>query len=63
MRAGSSSQAALVGFAIYLPSVFGPLLGTAVDRLPRQRVLVWTSLITAVSLLALLSKNEMRAAA
>jgi MFS family permease len=55
---GSSSQAALVGFAVYLPSVFGPLLGTAVDRLPRQRVLVWTNLITAVSMLALLTLHS-----
>ncbi len=52
---GSSSLAALVGFCVYLPSAFGPLLGTLVDRLPRQRLLVWTNLLTGACLLALLA--------
>ncbi|GIH03212.1 MFS transporter [Rhizocola hellebori] len=52
---GSSSLAALIGFCLYLPSVFGPLVGTAVDRLPRQRLLVWTTLATAALMLTLLT--------
>src|SRR5689334_4372721 len=50
----SSSLAALVGFCVYLPSLFGPLLGTLADRLPRQRLLVWANLATAAAVLTLL---------
>lgn len=50
---GSAGLAALCGLGVYAPSLFGPLIGTVVDRVPRQRLLVGTSVVTAVALLTL----------
>lgn len=52
---GSASLAALSGLGVYAPSLVGPLIGTVVDRLPRQRLLVGTSIVMAVALLTLLA--------
>jgi len=52
---GSASLAALCGLCVYAPSLAGPLLGTLVDRLPRQRLLVTTSAVMAALLLTLLA--------
>lgn len=51
----SASLAGLAGFCVYLPTLFGPLLGTVVDRLPRRPLLIWTNLLVAASLLVLLA--------
>src|SRR5262245_28290296 len=50
---GSSSLAALAGLFVFLPTLAGPALGIAVDRLPRRRVLMWTNLLVASVLLVL----------
>ncbi|MDG4788376.1 MFS transporter [Micromonospora sp. WMMD1102] len=52
---GSGSVAALTGLCLFAPTLLGPLLGAAVDRLPRQRLVVWTHLLTAVAVLSLLA--------
>ncbi|MEU8079549.1 MFS transporter [Catellatospora citrea] len=52
---GSASLAALCGLCVYLPSLAGPVLGALVDRLPRQRLLVTTSIAMAALLLTLLA--------
>lgn len=52
---GSASLAALCGLCVYLPSLAGPVLGSLVDRLPRQRLLVTTGLAMAALLLTLLA--------
>jgi MFS family permease len=52
---GSGSLAALCGFAVFLPSLFGPVIGTAVDRLPRKRLIVGTNVALALLLLVLLT--------
>ncbi|NUR69216.1 MAG: MFS transporter [Hamadaea sp.] len=51
---GSSELASLAGLCVYLPTLFGPLLGAVVDRVPRRRLLVWTSLVLALGLFSLL---------
>ncbi len=51
---GSASLAALCGLCVYLPTLAGPVLGTLVDRLPRQRLLVATALALAALLPVLL---------
>jgi MFS family permease len=51
---GSNAAAGLVFFALSLPSLFSPLAGILVDRLPRRPVLVVTYLAEAVVVLALL---------
>lgn len=51
---GSASLAALCGLCVYLPTLAGPVLGTLVDRLPRQRLLVATALVMAALLPVLL---------
>lgn len=55
---GSSELAALAGLCVYLPTLFGPLLGSLVDRLPRRRLLVATSLVLAAGLFSLLLVQE-----
>ncbi|MFI9624088.1 MFS transporter [Streptomyces sp. NPDC052042] len=50
---GSDSLAALVVFAMWLPVLFGPALGSIADRLPRKPLLVWSNLLMA-GLLAIL---------
>ncbi|MGK5519671.1 hypothetical protein ACSNN9_09955 [Micromonospora sp. URMC 107] len=51
----SASLAAMAGFCVFFPTLFGPLLGALVDRLPRRPLLVWTNLVVAASLLLLLA--------
>lgn len=55
---GSSELAALAGLCVYLPTLFGPLLGSLVDRVPRRRLLIWTSLVLAAGLFSLLLVRE-----
>jgi MFS family permease len=52
---GSGALGALAGLCVYLPTLFGPVLGAVVDRLPRRRLLISTSLILAAGLLTLLT--------
>lgn len=52
---GSSSLAAASGFFFYAPSLLGPPIGAVVDRLPRQRLIIWTCLLMAGLLLTLLA--------
>ncbi|MFY1693570.1 MFS transporter [Plantactinospora sp. WMMB782] len=52
---GSGSVAALTGLCLFAPTLLGPALGALVDRLPRQRLLVWTHLLTATAVLSLLA--------
>lgn len=51
---GSSRLAALCGFLVYLPTVFGPALGALVDRTDRKRLLIITNLLLAAVLSSLL---------
>jgi len=55
---GSNSAAGLVFFALALPSLFAPLAGLVVDRLPRRRLLIWTYAAEAVVVLALLFVHD-----
>lgn len=57
---GSATLAALVGLCTYAPTLAGPALGAAVDRLPRQRTLIWTCLALAAMLLTLLAVRSAR---
>ncbi|MFK3983624.1 MFS transporter [Micromonospora sp. NPDC050397] len=50
---GSTSLAALAAACVFAPSLLGPALGVLVDRLPRQPLLVGTSLAMAGLLLLL----------
>ncbi|WP_406291172.1 MFS transporter [Streptomyces sp. NBC_00209] len=50
---GSDSLAALALFAVWLPVLFGPLLGAVADRLPRKPLLVGTNVVLAVLMAAL----------
>jgi len=52
---GSSAQAGLVSVCVYAPSLAGPLAGMVVDRVRRQRWLIGVNLISAVSILSLLT--------
>lgn len=52
---GSSSLAALTGFCFFVPTLLGPVLGALVDRLPRRPLIVWTHLLTAATVLSLLT--------
>jgi MFS family permease len=52
---GSATLASLAGFCVFLPTLFGPLLGAIVDRVPRRPLLIWTNLLVAASLLLLLA--------
>lgn len=52
---GSASLAALAAACVFAPSLLGPALGVLVDRLPRQPLLVGTSLAMAGLLLLLLA--------
>ncbi|MFF9505971.1 MFS transporter [Streptomyces sp. NPDC014724] len=51
---GSDSLAALAVFAMWLPMLIGPVLGTIADRLPRKPLLVWSNLVMAGLLISLL---------
>ncbi|MYS35469.1 MFS transporter [Streptomyces sp. KhCrAH-43] len=46
---GSDALAALALFAVWLPVLFGPLLGAVADRLPRKPLLVGTNAVLAAS--------------
>lgn len=51
---GSDGVAALCVFALWAPTLIGPLLGTLADRTRRRPLLVWTNLGLSVLLLSLL---------
>ncbi|NGO79370.1 MFS transporter [Streptomyces sp. YC504] len=55
---GSSSLAALATFALWLPVLAGPLLGTLADRTRRRPLLIWTNVGLAVLLCALLAVDS-----
>lgn len=50
---GSDSLAALALFSVWLPVLFGPLLGALADRLPRKPLLVWSNVVMALLLTTL----------
>ncbi|MEU1350028.1 MFS transporter [Streptomyces sp. NPDC005775] len=50
---GSDSLAALALFTVWLPVLFGPLLGAVADRLPRKPLLVGSNVLMAVLLTTL----------
>jgi MFS family permease len=54
----SNSAAGLVFFALALPSLFSPLVGLVVDRLPRRPLLIWTYAAEAVVVLSLLFVHD-----
>lgn len=51
----SNSLAALTGVCLWAPTLFGPLIGVAADRVRRRTLLVRANLAMAVLLLALLT--------
>jgi Na+/melibiose symporter-like transporter len=55
---GSNAAAGLVFFALSLPSLFSPLAGLVVDRVPRRRLLIVTYCVEAVGVLALLGVHS-----
>ena len=55
---GSNSAAGLVFFGLALPSLFSPLAGLVVDRLPRRPLLMWTYAAEAVVVLSLLFVHD-----
>jgi MFS family permease len=55
---GSNAAAGLVFFALSLPSLFSPLAGLVVDRVPRRPLLVVTYCAEAVVVLALLGVHS-----
>ena len=54
---GSSALAGLVQMCIYVPSLFGPLAGLLVDRVPRQRFLVMVNICSAAVVGSLMLVN------
>lgn len=50
---GSVSLAAICGFLLYAPSLFGPAIGSLVDRTDRKKLLILTSLGLAAALTSL----------
>ncbi|MER6114318.1 MFS transporter [Streptomyces sp. NPDC001743] len=50
---GSDSLAALALSAVWLPVLFGPVIGTVADRLPRKPLLVGSNLVMALLLTTL----------
>ncbi len=52
---GSSGQAGLVSACVYAPSLAGPLAGMVVDRAPRRHWLVAVNLVSAATILPLLT--------
>ncbi|MFG2024633.1 MFS transporter [Streptomyces sp. NPDC048825] len=55
---GSDGLAALCVFALWAPTLIGPLLGTLADRTRRKPLLVWTNLGLAALLLSLLAVDS-----
>lgn len=56
----SAGLAALAGVCIYVPTLVGPVFGAIVDRLPRQKTLIWTCLMLAGLLMLLLAVRSAR---
>jgi hypothetical protein len=52
---GSSSQAGLVSACVYAPTMLAPAAGLIADRLPRKPLLLWSNIISAVTILPLLA--------
>ncbi len=52
---GSSAQAGLVSACVYAPSLAGPLAGLAADRVDRRRWLLTVNLVSAATMLLLLT--------
>ena len=50
---GSNAAAGLAVLPFIAPSVVGPAFGVFVDRFPRRRVMIWTDLAAAASLIPL----------
>lgn len=50
---GSDSLAALALFTVWMPVLFGPVLGAVADRLPRKPLLVWSNVVMALLLTTL----------
>jgi MFS family permease len=50
---GSSAAAGLSILPFVVPSLVGPALGVYVDRFPRRRVMIWTDLAAAASVIPL----------
>ncbi|GHJ38414.1 MFS transporter [Streptomyces sp. TS71-3] len=55
---GSNGLAALVTFAVWAPSLAGPLLGALADRTRRRPLLVWLDLCLAALLLSLFAVDS-----
>ncbi|MFF1446654.1 MFS transporter [Streptomyces sp. NPDC058274] len=55
---GSNGLAALCVFALWAPTLVGPLLGTFADRVRRRPLLVWTNLGLAALLLPLFAVDS-----
>ncbi|MFF3260537.1 MFS transporter [Streptomyces sp. NPDC002932] len=55
---GSDSLAALALFTVWLPTVFGPVLGAVADRLPRKPLLVWSNIVMALLLTTLIAVDS-----
>lgn len=55
---GSNSAAGLVFFVLVLPSLFSPLAGLVVDRMPRRPLLLGESLVMAAAVLLLLFVHD-----
>jgi Na+/melibiose symporter-like transporter len=54
---GSNGEAGLAFFFMAFPSLFAPLCGSLIDRLPRRRLLLWTNLATALVVTSLVLVN------
>jgi MFS family permease len=57
---GSNSLAAAVTICLWAPTLVGPLLGTAVDRVRRRPLLIWINLVLAGLLPVLLAVRSER---
>ncbi|WP_371631595.1 MFS transporter [Streptomyces sp. NBC_00341] len=55
---GSDSLAALALFTVWLPVLFGPVLGAVADRLPRKPLLVWSNIVMALLLTTLIAVDS-----
>lgn len=55
---GSTAVAGAVFLAVLLPGLLAPLLGLAIDRLPRRKVMIANDVAAAVVLLPLLLVND-----
>lgn len=55
---GSDSLAALTVFAMWAPTLVGPLLGTVADLMPRKPLLIWCNLALAALLAALFAVDS-----